>query len=167
MYRATGAATTYSQVATLPSYARTFTQTGLRAGTGYRYTVRPFDAMNNLGVLPVPAAVTTPTTGMGVPLVSSTVGAAGTTTTPVTFVIGVQSDTAAAVTVAAAKVSFVISNGAGTTLATKALTTNVNGVITLRIALPRGTTYSVTLTGVTAIGRTWDGVTPANAVAVS
>ena len=167
VYRAAGTATTYTQVASLASTARTFTQTGLLAGTNYRYLVRAVDTKNNLGAPSLPVAVATPTTGMGVPAIDVIPGLPGATTTPVTYVFGVRSDTASAVMVSGAKIAFVVRNGSGAVVATKTITTTSSGIVATKLLLPRGSTYSVTITGVTAIGRTWDGSTPSNSVSVS
>lgn len=167
VYRAVGTATTYSLIATLPSSARTFAHTGLNAGTSYRYLVRAVDTKNNLGAMPTPAAVTTPTTGMRAVEITAKLGTPGATTTPTTFVIQVRSTTTSAVAVSGAKVSFQIRNGAGVAGASGTVATTTAGAATIRASLPRGSTYSVTITGLTAVGRTWDGITPANSVSVA
>jgi fibronectin type 3 domain-containing protein len=166
VYRAAGTSTTYSQVALLPPDARSFTHTGLAAGTSYRYLVRAVDTQKNLGATPTPLAVTTPTTGATIPTITHTTGTPGSTTTPVTSVITLRSTSASAVPVASAKVAFQVLNGGGTTIATKTATSSSAGTVTLRLSLPRGATYRILVTGVSVVGRTWDGATPTNSVAV-
>ena len=166
VYRAMGTSATYSQVALLPPDAGGFTQTGLAAGTSYRYLVRAVDTKGNLGAVPTAAALTTPTTGLTIPTITHTAGAPGATTTAVTTVITLRSTSASAVPVASAKVAFDIRNGAGTTIATKTATSTTAGTVTIRLLLPRGATYRIVVTGITVVGRTWNGSTPTNSVAV-
>ena len=164
--RAVGTSTTFSRVATVPAGTRTFVQTGLLAGTVYRYQVRAVDALSNVGPASTTVQLVTPTTGMGVPAITYTLGTPGLTTTPVTVKTSVRSDSSAAVGVAA-KVTIAIRNSAGTLVATRAITTATTGLGSVRLSLPRGTTYSTSVVSVTAVGRTWDGRTPANSVTVS
>ena len=168
VYRAVGTATSYAVVATLPADARTFTQTGLNAGTTYRYLVRAVDTKNNLGVSPAPLVLTTPTTGMYVQSIVHTKGTVGPTTTPLTTVVTVRSSAPSSVLVAGARVSFQLRNTANTIVATKTLITTISGTATLKMTVPNAWTeeYRLVITDILAIGRVWNGLTPGNVVVV-
>lgn len=58
-------------------------------------------------------------------------------------------------------------NGAGLAVKSTAVTTGTAGSALVRLSLPWGTTYSITVTLVVATGRAWDGRTPSNSVTVS
>jgi subtilisin family serine protease len=164
--RAVGTATTFTKVATVPAATRSYGQTGLLGGTTYRYQVKAVDAVGNIGPASAPVTLQTPSTGLLVPTITYLTGTPGAATTPVTITATVRSDSQAAVPVAA-KLGLVVRNGAGAIIATPTLTTGVTGTGSVRLSLPRGTTYSTTVLWATAVGRTWDGQTPANSVTVS
>jgi fibronectin type 3 domain-containing protein len=164
--RAVGTATTFTKVATVTAATRSYSQTGLLGGTTYRYQVKAVDAVGNIGPVSVAVTLQTPSTGLLVPTITYLTGTPGAATTPVTITASVRSDSQAAVPVAA-KLGLVVRNGAGATIATPTLTTGVTGAGSVRLSLPRGTTYSTTVLWATAVGRTWDGQTPANSVTVS
>ena len=167
IYRATGTATTFTQVGTVTVPGQSWQQSGLTAGTAYRYYVRAVDTKNNLGLPSNTVTVTTPTTGVGVAAISYALGTPGASTTPITATYTVRSTTAANVPVAGAKVYMNIVNQWGGLVASGYATASATGVVTTKITLPRGMTYRMVITGITAIGRTWDGQTPTNSVVVS
>ena len=164
--RAVGTATTFTKVATVLAATRTYAQTGLLGGTTYRYQVKAVDAAGNIGPASTPVTLQTPSTGMEVPTVTYVTGTPGATTTPVTITASVRSTSASAVPVAA-KLTLAVRNSVGLTVATPTVSTGLTGLGSVRVSLPRGSTYSVTVLSAAAVGRTWDGLTPANGVTVS
>jgi hypothetical protein len=70
---------TFTQVATPPGTATTFTDTGLTAATSYTYQVRATDAANNQSAYSAPASATTIAGTAGITLVQHTSKDAGTT----------------------------------------------------------------------------------------
>ena len=166
VWRAVGTATTFTKVATVPAATRTFAQAGLLGGTMYRYQVKAVDAAGNIGPASTPVTLQTPFTGMEVPTITYVTGTPGATTTPVTLTTSVRSTSQAAVPVAA-KLTLAVRNTMGLTVAMPRVSTGLTGLGSVRVSLPRGSTYSVTVLSTTAAGRTWDGLTPANSVTVS
>jgi fibronectin type 3 domain-containing protein len=164
--RAAGTATSFTKIATVPAATRSFVQTGLLAGTTYRYQIKAVDAVRNVGPASTAVTLQTPLTGLAVPSITYVTGTPGATTTPVTVTASARSTSTAAVPVAA-KLTLAVRNSLGLTVATPTLSTGLTGLGSVRVSLPRGSTYSVTVLSVTAVGRTWDGLTPANGVTVS
>ena len=156
----------FALAASVPvSAPRAWTQTGLTAGTSYRYVVRAVDVKGNVGAPSTAVAMTPPTTGLVVSKITFVKGASSTTIVPVTALIELRSDTASAVLIPGAKVVAQVLTGS-TTAWTVTATSTKAGVATVRFSATRGRTYHLNITGLTVGGRTWDGVTPTNSVVV-
>jgi hypothetical protein len=165
IFRAVGTGA-FALAASIPAAAaRTWTQSGLMAGTEYRYVVRAVDTKSNVGPPSPEVAVTPPTTGLVVSKITFVKGLSSTQTVPVTAAIELRSDTASAVLVPDAKVTAQVITGT-TTVSTITATSVKTGIATMRFSTTRGKTYCLNITGVIVGGRTWDGATPTNSVVV-
>jgi predicted phage tail protein len=165
IFRAVGAGS-YVLAASVPAAAsRTLTQSGLMAGTEYRYVVRAVDTKGNLGQASATVTVTPPSTGLAVTRITFSKGLSSTQAVPVTVAVELRSDSASAVLVPDAKVTAQVLTGT-TTAATITATSARTGVATMRFSATRGKTYRLNITGIIVGGRTWDGTTPDNSVVV-
>ena len=163
VYRATSTGA-FAQVASVPGTTLAWSSTGLAAGTSYRYQLRAVDTKGNLSAPSAVVTATTPRTSVRLSPVRWVAGASTTATAPVTASFSLASETPLAV--GGASVALRLVNASGAVVAGATTTSSTTGAVVLRASVARGTTYRLEVVAITVTGRTWDGVTPANAVTV-
>lgn len=138
-----------------------YLDTGLTAGTSYRYAVRGVDTAHNVGALSNEVTATTPRTRVVVKSVRyAAKPAKADGTRPVTVVLALVSGNG--LPVANARLTYQVRTASGAVVVRAVGRTRADGTFRGTVVLPAKTCYTTRVTKITVTGRTWDGKTPPN-----
>lgn len=164
IYRGLAGARTLSMVKSVTGNVLSYNDEKLPAGTAYQYYLVTVDTKNNASLPSTTVSVSTLRTEVLASTATFTASRTTTTTAPVSIAFTLKSEYGTAVS--GAKVTLQVVNAANTTVATLAATSSTTGLVSVRPTLAKGTTYRVVVTGITAVGRTWDGDSPTGSLSI-